>query len=157
MQDIKLKRDDEMTYSIKEVAEKTGLSIYTLRYYDKQGLLPFVSRNEAGYREFTDSDLNFIHTICCLKNTDMKIKDIKKYIGYCMQGAASIDDRRQLLLKHRQEVLAKQRLLADNLKEIDYKLNVYTDPNSQAIIDREVAYVQDEKAKNHLADPFAVK
>ncbi len=157
MQDIKLKRDDEMTYSIKEVAEKTGLSIYTLRYYDKQGLLPFVSRNEAGYREFTDSDLNFIHTICCLKNTDMKIKDIKKYIGYCMQGAASIDDRKQLLLKHRQEVLAKQRLLADNLKEIDYKLNVYTDPNSQAIIDREVAYVQDEKAKNHLGDPFTVK
>lgn len=146
-----------MTYSIKEVAEKTGLSIYTLRYYDKQGLLPFVSRNEAGYREFTDSDLNFIHTICCLKNTDMKIKDIKKYIGYCMQGAASIDDRKQLLLKHRQEVLAKQRLLADNLKEIDYKLNVYTDPNSQAIIDREVAYVQDEKAKNHLGDPFTVK
>lgn len=146
-----------MTYSIKEVAEKTGLSIYTLRYYDKQGLLPFVSRNEAGYREFTDSDLNFIHTICCLKNTDMKIKDIKKYIGHCMQGAASIDDRKQLLLKHRQEVLAKQRLLADNLKEIDYKLNVYTDPNSQAIIDREVAYVQDEKAKNHLGDPFTVK
>lgn len=119
--------------------------------------MPFVSRNEAGYREFTDSDLNFIHTICCLKNTDMKIKDIKKYIGYCMQGAASIDDRKQLLLKHRQEVLAKQRLLADNLKEIDYKLNVYTDPNSQAIIDREVAYVQDEKAKNHLGDPFTVK
>ncbi len=68
-----------MTYTIKEVAQKVGLSIYTLRFYDKQGLLPFVMRNTAGYRTFTDSDLSIIHTICCLKNTDMKISDIRQY------------------------------------------------------------------------------
>ena len=65
-----------MSYSIKEVSQKVGLSIYTLRFYDKQGLLPFVARNDAGYREFTDGDLNLIHTICCLKETGMKISDI---------------------------------------------------------------------------------
>ncbi|EGP8367258.1 MerR family DNA-binding transcriptional regulator, partial [Listeria monocytogenes] len=54
-----------MTYSIKEVSKIFNLSIYTLRYYDKQGLLPFVSKNQSGYREFTESDLNLIHTICC--------------------------------------------------------------------------------------------
>lgn len=44
-------------YTIKEVSEKTGLSIYTLRYYDKEGLLPFVERSESGIRQFTDADL----------------------------------------------------------------------------------------------------
>ena len=65
-----------MTYSIKEVAEKTNLSIYTLRFYDKQGLLPFVSRNASGYRTFTEGDLHLLKTICCLKETGMKIADI---------------------------------------------------------------------------------
>lgn len=65
-----------MTYTIKEVADKVGLSAYTLRFYDKQGLLPFVSRNESGYRAFTDGDLHLLHTIICLKNTGMAISAI---------------------------------------------------------------------------------
>jgi DNA-binding transcriptional MerR regulator len=77
-----------MTYTIKEVSEIFDLSIYTLRYYDKQGLLPFVSKNASGYREFTESDLGFIYTICCLKNTGMPLKDIRTYIDYCMQGVS---------------------------------------------------------------------
>lgn len=92
-----------MTYTIKEVSEKVGLSIYTLRYYDKEGLLPFVARNEAGYREFTDGDLNIIHTICCLKNTGMKISKIRQYIGDVMAGPDSIEDRQQLLHDHREK------------------------------------------------------
>lgn len=55
------------TYTIKDVAEKFNLTISTIRYYDKKGLLPFVEKNTSGYREFTNSDLSMIHTICCLK------------------------------------------------------------------------------------------
>lgn len=97
--------EEEMTYSIKEVSKIFNLSIYTLRYYDKQGLLPFVSKNQSGYREFTESDLNLIHTICCLKNTGMSLKQIRTYIDYCMEGPVSIEARKQLLLDHRAAVL----------------------------------------------------
>ena len=76
----------KLTYTIKDVAKIFGLSIYTIRFYDKEGLLPFVSRNKSGNRVFTESDVNLIKTICCLKNTGMQIKDIKKYIDFCMEG-----------------------------------------------------------------------
>jgi len=80
-----------LTYTIKQTSEKTGLSIYTLRFYNKQGLLPFVGRNKSGARIFTQSDILMIQTICCLKNTNMQIKDIKKYIEYVMNGIETID------------------------------------------------------------------
>lgn len=84
-----------MTYSIKQVSQITGLSIYTIRYYDKQGLLPFVKRDSSGYRAFTDADMSLIHTICCLKNTQMKIADIKQYIDYCMIGQNQLEPARR--------------------------------------------------------------
>ncbi|KRM56352.1 MerR family transcriptional regulator [Lacticaseibacillus sharpeae] len=134
-----------MTYSIKEVAAKFNLSIYTLRFYDKAGLLPFVLRNAAGYREFTDTDLNLIHTICCLKDTGMKISDIKQYIDYVMAGPTTIDARRALLARHRAAVVAKQQQLAANLHEIDYKLDIYNSPEAVKIINAEQEYVRQEK------------
>lgn len=143
-----------MTYTIKEVSEKVGLSIYTLRYYDKEGLLPFVARNEAGYREFTDGDLNIIHTICCLKNTGMKISKIRQYIGDVMAGPDSIEDRQQLLHDHREKILEQQRILSENLKEIDYKLDIYDAPNAGDIISRELQFAEAEKRANALADPY---
>ncbi|EAD4622697.1 MerR family transcriptional regulator, partial [Listeria monocytogenes] len=115
-----------MTYSIKEVSKIFNLSIYTLRYYDKQGLLPFVSKNQSGYREFTESDLNLIHTICCLKNTGMPLKQIRTYIDYCMEGPVSIEARKQLLLDHRAAVLKSLEDLTENLKEVDVKIAKYS-------------------------------
>lgn len=91
------------TYSIKEVADYFHLPISTIHYYDKKGLLPFVSKNEAGYRVFSESDFGFIKTICCLKNTGMPIKDIRTYIDLCMQGTASIQQRRELLQQHKKK------------------------------------------------------
>lgn len=56
-----------MSYSIGQVADKLGVTIDTIRYYDKSGLLPFVKRNSIGRREFTDNDLHLMRTIVCLK------------------------------------------------------------------------------------------
>lgn len=120
-----------MTYTLKEVSEKTEISIYTLRFYDKQGLLAFVVRNSSDYRVFTDGDLSLIHTISCLKNTGMTIKDIRRYIDYVMQGPATIQQRIALLSEHREKVKAQQRKITQNLQEIDYKLNVYQLPGYQ--------------------------
>lgn len=145
-----------MTYSIKEVSEKVGLSIYTLRFYDKQGLLPFVARNQVGYREFTDGDLNIIHTICCLKDTGMKINDIREYVNDIMAGPTTIAHRQQLLSEHRAEVLTKQQKIADNLREIDYKLEMYEADDSFEQVSREIQFASREKEQNHLENPYKI-
>lgn len=139
-----------MTYSIKDVAKRWGLSIYTIRFYDKEGLLPFVSRNKSGNRAFTESDVNLCGMICCLKNTGMQIKDIKKYIDFCMAGADTIDQRKKLLLEHRKEIITHINALNENLSLIDSKIERYEAPNAIKIINeqREKAYY--EKRENDL-------
>ncbi|WP_125588106.1 MerR family transcriptional regulator [Companilactobacillus jidongensis] len=146
----------EQTYSIKEVAEYFNLSISTIRYYDKRGLLPFVSKNDAGYRIFTSSDMALIKTICCLKDTSMPIRDIKLYIDYCMEGTKSIDKRKDLLLKHKRQVILEQQTLENNLKEINMKIDRYSSGNAENIIDTQIKYMQREKKNLHLADPFHI-
>ena len=143
-----------MTYTVKTVAEKTHLSIYTLRFYDKQGLLPFVSRNQSGYREFTDADLQLLHTITCLKNTGMKIATIRSYITAVMAGPSTIDQRKKLLTEHRAAILAEQQKVLANLKEIDFKLNIYQAPNAEQVIRAERQYAKAEKIANGLPDPY---
>ncbi|WP_251865678.1 MerR family transcriptional regulator [Enterococcus malodoratus] len=144
------------TYTIKEVAEKFDLTISTIRFYDKKGLLPFVAKNDSGYREFTESDLNFIHTICCLKNTGMPIHNIKQYIEYCMDGSKTIPQRKALLQTHKEEVLRQQAQLMENLKEIGIKIDRYNSPKAKEIIDAQVAFVKKEKAELQLANGFRV-
>lgn len=143
-----------MTYTVKDVSKITGLSIYTIRFYDKEGLLPFVSRNKSGIRAFTESDINQIKTICCLKNTGMQIKDIKKYIDFCMEGAGSIDLRKKLLLEHRNKIINQINALAENLKLVDSKLEIYTSPNAVEIINEQIKMVNDEKRKNCLLSRY---
>ncbi|GAY72205.1 MerR family transcriptional regulator [Lentilactobacillus kosonis] len=145
-----------MTYTIKEVSEITGLSIYTLRFYDKKGLLPFVSRNESGYREFTEGDLNLIHTICCLKDTGMTIDKIREYIDDVMQGTNSIDHRVELLIEHKRKVLNELERVKQNLAEIDYKLDLYEAPDAADKVAKELAFAINEKQVNRLDNPYPV-
>lgn len=142
------------TYTIHEVAELFNLPISTIRYYDKKGLLPFVAKNKAGNREFTRSDLGFIKTICCLKDTGMPIKDIQQYIQFCMQGPDSMSNRHELLEKHRQRVLAKQAQIAASLTEIDEKIAKYANPDSEKVITDQLKNAGQEKINAGLVNPF---
>lgn len=144
-----------MTYTIKDVAKATGLSIYTIRFYDKEGLLPFVAKDAAGRRVFTESDLNMIRTICCLKDTGMQIKEIKKYIDFCMEGTSSIDPRKTLLSAHRMKMIADIEALQHNLSLLDSKLEIYNSPNAVEIINGQIKYVADEKRENALSNPYS--
>ncbi|WP_340400616.1 MerR family transcriptional regulator [Paenibacillus sp. FSL H8-0079] len=76
-----------MTYSISEVAKKLDLTVYTLRYYDKEGLMPFVERTTSGTRLFKDSNIDFLKIIQCLKLTGMTIKDIKNFVMFTERKA----------------------------------------------------------------------
>ena len=78
-----------MTYTIKEASDITGIPATTLRYYDKEGILPFLERKESGHRMFSEQDLSMLRIIECLKCTGMSIKDIRQYAALVQQMGAS--------------------------------------------------------------------
>ena len=93
-----------MFYTVGEIAEKIGVAPSTLRYYDKEGLLPFVERNKSGVRKFKDSDIEWLSIIECLKKTGMPIKEIKKFVMWCIDGDSTIDKRLQLIKERKEAV-----------------------------------------------------
>jgi DNA-binding transcriptional MerR regulator len=123
-----------MGYSIAEVAEKTNLTAYTLRYYEKEGLLPFVDRSDSGIRNFQDKDLEWLELICCLKNTGMSIKKIKEVISLYLDGDDTLNIRREIFICHRAEVINQIAELQKNLDKINCKINYYEDTCNKNII-----------------------
>ena len=81
------------TYTIGETAEMFGVPESTLRFYDKRGLLPFIERDEADRRVFTEMQISLLKTIQHLKNTDMTIGQIKQYVDWIVEGDATIPKR----------------------------------------------------------------
>jgi DNA-binding transcriptional MerR regulator len=114
-----------MNYTIKQAAERFHLTVHTLRYYEKEGLLPFICRDKSGNRVFTDSDFEWLALICCLKNTGMPVKQIGTYVQRCMAGDGSLEQRRQMLVEHRQAVIEQIDELNRNLEAINHKIEYY--------------------------------
>jgi DNA-binding transcriptional MerR regulator len=90
-----------MSYTIRQVAEKMGVTVPTLRYYDKEGLLPFVDKKPNGTRVFKDEDFQWLEIITCMKNSGLPIKDIKKYMDLCKEGDSTLQERLEIFLKER--------------------------------------------------------
>lgn len=82
-----------MVYTVGEMAKLLGVAASTLRYYDKEGLLPFVERSSGGIRMFRESDIEWLQVIGCMKKAGMSIKDIRQYIEMALQGDDTIDLR----------------------------------------------------------------
>ena len=110
-----------MFYTIGEMAQKLNVAPSTLRYYDKEGLLPFVERSSGGIRMFKDEDMEWLRVLGCLKKAGMPLKEIKTFIDWSRQGDATISHRLELLEKQRQSVLEQQKQLEDTLLMLDYK------------------------------------
>lgn len=81
-----------------------GVAPSTLRYYDKEGLLPFVERSGGGIRMFKGEDIEWLSIIECLKKTGMPIKEIKQFIDWCIEGDSTIDKRLELIDRQRERV-----------------------------------------------------
>ncbi len=110
-----------MLYTVGEIAKKLHVAPSTLRYYDKEGLLPFVERSDSGIRLFKDSDMEGLRVIECLKKTGMPIKDIKVFMELCQLGDSTIDERLALIDKQRKTVLEQQKQLQETLDTLNYK------------------------------------
>ncbi len=114
-----------MLYTVGEVAKILNVAPSTLRYYDKEGLLPFVERSNKGVRMFRAEDFEWLYIINCLKKTGLSIKDIKSFVDMLIKGDETIEQRLKLFLNQRENVLAKISELQDTLNILDYKCWYY--------------------------------
>ena len=110
-----------MVYTIGEMAKRLGIAPSTLRYYDQEGLLPFVERSSNGIRVFKDADYEWLQIIECLKKTGMQLKDIKQFIHMAMQGDETIDSRLQLIIKQQESVKQQILTLQQTLETLNFK------------------------------------
>lgn len=112
-------------YSMKEACQKTGLSYETLKFYCNQGLVPNVKRDSQNRRVFSEQDINWINSLNCLKNCNMGIREMQEYLALCMQGAASIPERKRILEQKQAELQEELKRIQDSIDYIDWKQNFY--------------------------------
>lgn len=116
-----------MRYTIGQVAKKLGLTAHTLRYYDKEGLLPFVKKGSSGARVFEDDDLDWLLILECLKATGMHLKDIKKYMDLCLIGDSTLQERMNMFVRQKKRIEEKMQQLNKYMEKIDFKIAYYTE------------------------------
>lgn len=113
-----------MNYSIGEFSEISGLSIYTLRYYEHEGLIN-PERKANGQRIYTKNDIAWVEFIVRLKETGMPIKEIQRYAVLRVQGELTLCERRDMLLHHRQILQDNLKNLNSHLEKLDAKIEYY--------------------------------
>ena len=114
-----------MSYTISQAAQMTGISPSAIRYYDKEGLLPFVERSSGGIRMFQEKDYEWLKVISCLKKAGMSLKDIREYINLAMQGDDTIDERLALFEKQRKNLEAQMAELQHTMDVLNFKCWFY--------------------------------
>jgi len=112
--------------SISDAATATGLTTHTLRYYERAGLmLTPVDRASSTHRRYSDADIGWVQFLTRLRSTGMPIATIRAYTELVRAGEDTVEDRLELLLRHRSGVLAQLEEITASLAAIDYKIAVY--------------------------------
>ncbi|NLU69260.1 MerR family transcriptional regulator [Streptomyces sp. HNM0574] len=114
-------------YTISEVATYTGLSAYTLRWYERIGLMPHVDRSHTGQRRFTNRDLDWLDLVAKLRLTGMPVADMVRYAELVRAGDATVAERLELLVATRRDVRARIAELQETLAVLDFKIDKYAD------------------------------
>lgn len=114
-----------MEYSIGEVAKILGITPSTLRYYDKEGLLPLVNRTPSGIRTFNQDDLGLLRLVQCLKASGLSIKDIKQFVDWTLLGDETIEERRDMFHRQKAHMEKKMAEMEKTYNAILYKCWFY--------------------------------
>jgi DNA-binding transcriptional MerR regulator len=117
--------DMDTELSIQQVAAVTQLSTYTLRYYERIGLLAAIGRASSGHRRYSNQDIAWINFLTRLRATGMPIREMQQFAEFRRQGDRSLTQRRQLLAIHQQHVQQQLDELTQNLKIIQEKIQHY--------------------------------
>jgi DNA-binding transcriptional MerR regulator len=116
---------DQQTLTIQQVAEATGLSGHTLRYYERIGLIHPIDRADNTHRRYSEEDIGWIQFLMKLRATGMPIHDMQRYAELQRQGEATLPQRVEMLKTLKSEVEARLSELHDNLNLISYKITFY--------------------------------
>jgi len=114
-----------MLYTINEVKKIYDISASTLRFYEKEGILPKINRDSSGRRVYEEKELEWLQLIIALKDTGMTLETIKAYIEMANEGDKTLEERRRILLEHKQSVEKKLTLTLEHLEKINRKITVY--------------------------------
>ena len=114
-----------MAYIVGEIAKLLGVTASTLRYYDKEGLLPFVERSSSGIRMFRESDIEWLWIIECMKKAGMPIKDIREYIELALKGDNTIELRLRMFQRQKEVLRQKPEEMQNTMEMVDYKCWYY--------------------------------
>lgn len=114
-----------MLYTVGEMAKTLGVPASTLRYYDQEGILPFVERSSGGIRMFTDKDYEWLKVIECLKRSGLSIKEIKTFMDMAGKGDASLNERLELFRARKKAVQKQLEELQETLDLLEFKCWYY--------------------------------
>jgi MerR family transcriptional regulator, aldehyde-responsive regulator len=125
---------------IAEVSERCGISLDTLRYYERIGLIPPVNRNGSGIRDYNETDMKRVEFIKCMRGAGLPIEALIEYIGLVQQGDQTIEARKEILKEQRELLAARMKEMQKTLDLLDHKIGVYED----VILKKEKAMIQIE-------------
>ncbi|WP_307970931.1 MerR family transcriptional regulator [uncultured Brachyspira sp.] len=111
--------------TIAEVSKKVNLSAYTLRYYERIGLIPEVNRTESGIRNYTEEDLGCIEFSKCMRNAGMSIEALIEYIKLYKKGDVTLEARKQLLISQKDVIKERLEEIQNTFDRINYKIKNY--------------------------------
>ncbi|MGO4593589.1 MerR family transcriptional regulator [Leifsonia sp. 2TAF2] len=118
--------DTRTAMSISDVAERTGLTTHTLRYYEREGLmLSPVERASSTHRRYTEADVAWVTFLTRLRSTAMPIATMREYVVLAREGEGTEVERLELLLLHRMAVMRQLEEMTASLAAIDYKIDLY--------------------------------
>ena len=111
--------------TISEVSKKYNITADTIRYYEKEELIPTVPRNKNGIRDFDENSCGWIEFIKCMRSAGLEIETLKRYVSLFRQGTKTVKERKILLEEQREKLLKKQEDIKATLDRLNYKIEKY--------------------------------
>lgn len=111
--------------TIREVSEKYGISQDTLRYYERIGMIPKVTRGASGIRDYQESDLGWVELSKCMRGAGLSVESIIEYVKLCQEGDGTIPQRHKLLVSQREALMEQRRQIDLAMERLDYKIGRY--------------------------------
>jgi len=111
--------------NISEVSRKFDITPDALRYYEKIGLLPRITRSESGIRNYSRKDIEWVEFIKCMRNAGLTIESLIEYVKLFNQGDDTVSARKDILVNQRKALVAKMSEMNKSLEVLDYKISIY--------------------------------
>lgn len=112
-------------FTIKVVAKIVGESEHTIRYYCKEGLFPFLTRDKNNVRKFSEADLEGVRIVLCLRDTGMPISEIKRYMELCAEGNSTLHERLQIITEQKQRAYEEMKQFQSKIEHLEWKEKHY--------------------------------